>query len=90
MVKCRAWRLDLSSPRMRDIEVIDSELRVLAAVRRAACELNGLAPSTAHMDDLLDERSACRVCSGKESTDLRRDRLYQLLRPLPAGRGARV
>jgi hypothetical protein len=41
---------------MRDLEVIDSELRLLAAVRRTARELTGRTPSSALIDDLLDER----------------------------------
>jgi hypothetical protein len=48
---------------MRDIEVIDSELRLLAAVRRTARELTGRTPSSALIDDLLDERDqAARMC----------------------------
>ncbi|MBS4728536.1 hypothetical protein MSM1_09350 [Mycobacterium sp. SM1] len=43
---------------MRDFEVIDSELRLLAAVRRTARELSGCRPSSALLDDLLDERLA--------------------------------
>jgi hypothetical protein len=41
---------------MRDREVIDSELRLLAAVRRTVREEGGPIPTTAPMDDLLDER----------------------------------
>ena len=41
---------------MRDIGVIDSELRTLAVARRAARELTGRTPSSALIDDLLDER----------------------------------
>jgi hypothetical protein len=48
---------------MRDIEVIDSELRLLAAVRRTARELTGRTPSSALIEDLLDERDqAARMC----------------------------
>jgi hypothetical protein len=48
---------------MRDLEVIDSELRLLAAVRRTARELTGRTPSSALIDDLLDERDqAARMC----------------------------
>jgi hypothetical protein len=43
---------------MRDIETIDSELRLVAALRRAARERGGPLPSTAPMDELLDERLA--------------------------------
>jgi hypothetical protein len=44
---------------MRDLETIDSELRlVAAALRRAAQERDEPLPSTAPMDELLDERLA--------------------------------
>ena len=46
------------APRMRDIDVIDSELRLLAAVRRNARVMSGRAPSTALIHQLLDERVA--------------------------------
>jgi hypothetical protein len=42
---------------MRDIETIDGELRLLSRAWRVAREFT-LSPSTAHMDALLDERSA--------------------------------
>jgi hypothetical protein len=45
------------APRMRDIETIDGELRLLARAWRVAAEMN-CTPSTAHIDVLLDERSA--------------------------------
>ena len=45
------------APRMRDIETIDGELRLLARAWRVAGEMN-CTPSTAHIDVLLDERSA--------------------------------
>ena len=41
---------------MRDIETIDSELRLVAALRRAARERGGPLPSIAVADALLDER----------------------------------
>ena len=41
---------------MRDREIIDSELRLLAAVRRAIHEQGGPQPSTEPIDQLLDER----------------------------------
>ena len=44
------------SPRMRDIETIDSELRLVAALRRAAQERGGPLPSIDVADALLDER----------------------------------
>ena len=40
---------------MRTLDVIDSELRLLAAVRRAARD-EGAEPSTELVDALLDER----------------------------------
>jgi hypothetical protein len=42
--------------RMRDIETIDSELRLVAALRRAARERGGPLPSIDVADALLDER----------------------------------
>jgi hypothetical protein len=42
---------------MRDRETIDSELRLLVAVRRTARELTGSLPSPDHLVDALDERS---------------------------------
>jgi hypothetical protein len=42
--------------KVRDIEVIDCELRLLAAFRRMAREGKGKPPSTARIDELLDER----------------------------------
>ena len=41
---------------MRDIEIIDSELRVGTALRRAARERGGPLPSLDVADALLDER----------------------------------
>ncbi|WP_158084028.1 hypothetical protein [Mycobacterium persicum] len=41
---------------MRPREVIDSELRLLVAVRRAVMAEGGTAPSLGHIDRLLDER----------------------------------
>jgi hypothetical protein len=43
---------------MRDVEVIDSELRLLAAVRRTARELTGRLPDAGLIDELLEERAA--------------------------------
>jgi hypothetical protein len=45
------------APRMRDIEAIDGELRLLLAIRRMVREAEGRPPSTARIDALLDERS---------------------------------
>jgi hypothetical protein len=45
---------------MRDPEVIDSELRLLLAIRRMVREEEGRPPSTVLIDQLLlDERSQC-------------------------------
>jgi hypothetical protein len=41
---------------MRDIQTIDSELRLVATLRRAARERGGPLPSIAVADALLDER----------------------------------
>jgi hypothetical protein len=43
---------------VRDIEVIDSELRLLLAIRHMAREAEGRTPNTARIDALLDEHSA--------------------------------
>ena len=48
---------------MRDIEVIDSELRLLFRAWRVARVLCDRMPSTALIDELLDERLAQRVGS---------------------------
>lgn len=40
--------------------MIDGELRLLAAVRRAAVEKGDPVPATAWFDQLLDERNALR------------------------------
>jgi hypothetical protein len=42
---------------MRDIETIDGELRLLARVWGVARHMSGRTPSTALIDQLLDERS---------------------------------
>jgi hypothetical protein len=44
------------APRRRDIETIDAELRLAAALRHAAREWGGPLPSIAVADALLDER----------------------------------
>jgi hypothetical protein len=41
---------------MRGVETIDSELRLVAPVRRACRELDGTVPSMGAVDALLDER----------------------------------
>ncbi|SLE60683.1 Uncharacterised protein [Mycobacteroides abscessus subsp. massiliense] len=43
---------------VRDRDAIDSELRLVAAVRRTCAELGGAKPTTAVLDGLLDERNA--------------------------------
>ncbi|MGO8768679.1 MAG: hypothetical protein ACLQIK_07145 [Mycobacterium sp.] len=50
---------------MRDTETIDAELRLLARAWRVACELCDPMPSTAHIDELLDERSATVLLKNK-------------------------
>ncbi len=45
-------------PGVRDIETIDAELRLLVRAWRVAWVLSDRIPSTAHIDKLLDERSA--------------------------------
>ena len=42
--------------RIRDLDTIDAELRLLATLRRAARERGGPLPSIAEADALLDER----------------------------------
>jgi hypothetical protein len=42
--------------RMRDTETIDSDLRLVAALRRAVRQRGGRLPSIAVADALLDER----------------------------------
>jgi hypothetical protein len=50
------------APHMRDIEVIDYELRLLRAFRRTVSEAEGRPPSTAaRIDELLDKRAATMV-----------------------------
>lgn len=49
---------------MRDVETIDAELRLMAAIRRS-CRLLGLAPPSVHLiDKLLDERRDYRTAAG--------------------------
>ena len=43
---------------MRDIETIDAELGRLVRAWRVARVLSDRIPSTAHIDELLDERAA--------------------------------
>jgi hypothetical protein len=53
--------------RMRDLEVIDSKLRLLAAVRRVCREQDGILPSIGSVDELLDERSELVTRSSLEA-----------------------
>jgi hypothetical protein len=46
---------------MRDLEVIDRELRLFLALRKMTREADGRTPNTARIDALLDERSATTV-----------------------------
>jgi hypothetical protein len=50
---------DLRQFAIRDIETIDAELRLQAAMRRSIREHGG-EPSSRHVDELLDERLAHR------------------------------
>jgi hypothetical protein len=43
---------------MRDIETIDSELRLLLAIRRLVREEEGRTPNARRIDQLLDEQAA--------------------------------
>jgi hypothetical protein len=52
---------------MRDREIIDSELRLLAAVRRTLRDEGGPMPGTAPMNELLDERLAHRGRAGEDA-----------------------
>lgn len=45
---------------MRDIEAIDADLRLISRAWQTARVLSDRAPSTAHIDALLDERSCAR------------------------------
>jgi hypothetical protein len=56
-MKCGRGSAVISYPPTRDLEVIDSELRLLLAIRRMVCEEEGRPPSTARIDELLDERA---------------------------------
>jgi hypothetical protein len=57
-------RKHLREPGVRDIETIDGELRLLSRAWRVARELCDRMPSTAHIDELLDERSATMTVAG--------------------------
>jgi hypothetical protein len=53
----RASTPPLRFNRMGDLETIDSELRLLAAVRRVCREYDGRVPSITLVDELLDEHA---------------------------------
>ena len=53
---------------MRDLEVIDCELRLFSRFAKMAREADGRTPNTARIDALLDERSATMVF---DTTDAR-------------------
>ena len=53
---------------MRDIETIDAELRLLSRAWRVAREVCDRMPSTAHIDELLDERSATMTVARSPAT----------------------
>ncbi|EUA17556.1 MULTISPECIES: hypothetical protein [Mycobacterium] len=55
---------------MRDLDVIDSELRVVAAVRRILTELGEPLPRITTMDELLDERCAVSAHSSQPTIDV--------------------
>jgi hypothetical protein len=57
------WAFTL--PPMRDLDTIDSELRLLAAVRWSIREHGG-EPSSRQVDKLLDERLAHRSRAGED------------------------
>jgi hypothetical protein len=46
---------------MRDIETVDSELRLLVAARRMIREEEGRTPNARRIDQLLDERAGRRM-----------------------------
>jgi len=58
---------------MRDIEVIDSELRLLLAIRHMAREAEGRTPNTARIDALLDERSAATFSGAQPEAQVPRN-----------------
>lgn len=54
---------------MRDVEVIDSELRLLVAIRMVR-EEEGRPPSTARIDELLDEGAAAATGQSRKTARL--------------------
>jgi hypothetical protein len=60
-------------PHMRDIQVIDCELRLLRAFRRTVSEAEGRPPSSAaRINELLDERAATIVLNATVGAALAR------------------
>jgi hypothetical protein len=54
---------------VRNIETIDSELRLLVAIRHLAREAEGRPPNTAYIDGLLDERGGhLRNAKGRDAS----------------------
>jgi hypothetical protein len=54
---------------MRDIETIDAELRLVARAWRVARHMSGCTPSTALIDQLLDERAASSAVADAATSD---------------------
>jgi hypothetical protein len=70
-------------PGVRDIETIDAELRLIVRAWRVAPVVSDRLPSTAHIDELLDERAAALEREGFSSS------LSSLSRPAASGPGFR-
>ena len=68
---------------MRDIETIDDELRLIVRAWRVARVVSDRTPSTAHIDELLDERAAALDREGFFSS------LSSLNHPPASGPGSR-
>ena len=60
---------------MRDLDIIDSELRLLAPIRRTVAELGRPLPSIGLLDELPDERAATAKGHTPALTALRLHRL---------------
>ena len=69
--------------RVRAIETIDAELRLIVRAWRVARVVSDRMPSTAHIDELLDERAAALDREGFFSS------LSSLSRPAARGPGSR-
>jgi hypothetical protein len=70
-------------PGVGDIETIDDELRLIVQAWRVARVVSDRTPSTAHIDELLDERAAALDREGFFSS------LSSLSRPPAKGPGSR-